>query len=97
MGACTTTEETGKLSRIREYFKGKCCMVIGLQETKHENTAAAARYLTEGEGLQAWGTPGVKRADGKGAKMMMAEVMLMWDKAAGVRCQVHRAERDSKA
>ena len=23
MGACTTTEETGKLSRIREYFKGK--------------------------------------------------------------------------
>ena len=61
-------------------------MVIGLQETKHENTAAAARYLTEGEGLQAWGTPGVKRADGKGAKMMMAGVMIMWDKAAGVRC-----------
>ena len=81
-----TTEETGKASRIREYFKEKGCMIMGLQETKHEDTAAAARYLTGGGGLQAWGTPGVKRADGKGAKRMTAGVMLMWDEAAGVRC-----------
>ena len=80
------TEETGKASRIRAYFKEKGCLLMGLQETKHENTAAAERYLTDGEGIRAWGTPGVRRADGKGAKRMTAGVMLAWNEAAGVRC-----------
>ena len=56
-----------------------------LQETKHEDTAAAARYLTDGGGLGAWGTPGVRKADGAGAKRMTAGVMLMWDERAGVK------------
>ena len=81
-----STEETGKASRIRAYFKEKECLIMGLQETKHEDTTAAARYLTDGDGLRAWGTPGVRRADGKGAKRLTAGVMLMWDEAAGVRC-----------
>ena len=81
-----STEETGKASRIRAYFREKECLIMGLQETKHEDTTAAARYLTDGDGLRAWGTPGVRRDDGKGAKRLTAGVMLMWDEAAGVRC-----------
>ena len=80
------TEETGKASRIRDYFRERQCMVMGLQETKHGDTAAAARYLAPGEGLKAWGTPGVLKADGKGARRMTAGVMIMWDESAGVRC-----------
>ena len=80
------THETGKATQIREYFREKRCLFMGLQETKHEDTAAAARYLTDGGGLGAWGTPGVRKEDGVGAKRMTAGVMLMWDEAAGVKC-----------
>ena len=83
---CVSTGETGKASRIRAYFREKECLIMGLQETKHEDTTTAARYLTDGDGLGAWGTPGVRRADGEGARRMTAGVMLMWDEAAGVRC-----------
>ena len=57
------TEDSGKAARIREYFREKGCIIMGLQETKHEDTAAAARYLTDGGGLRAWGTPGVRKEE----------------------------------
>ena len=79
------TDGGRKAAKIREYFYETGCRVMGLQETKHENDAALTRYLTDGQKLGCWGSPGTRAVRGK-KRVMTAGVALMWDAASGVRC-----------